>query len=111
MERENDVNGFAPPVVAPFYPQRRKEEGWWLVLGEPATNQLLAIKRLTVNAEADAQLEFTPTQPGRQELKLYFMCDSYLGADQEFDVPVRLEEAALVESKREGRKRRHEGAE
>lgn len=45
MERENDINGFAPPVVAPYYPQKRKEEGWWLVIGAPESNQLLSIKR------------------------------------------------------------------
>jgi len=108
MERENDVNGFAPPVVAPFYPQRRKEEGWWLVLGEPATNQLLAIKRLTVNAEAEARLDFTPSQPGKLDAKLYFMCDSYLGADQEFDISVRVEEAGNANGGGR-RKRKHEG--
>jgi pre-mRNA-splicing helicase BRR2 len=45
MERENDINGLAPPVVAPFYPQKRKEEGWWLVIGDPENNQLFSIKR------------------------------------------------------------------
>lgn len=44
LERENDVEGLAPPVVAPFYPAR-KEEGWWLVVGDPDSNQLFSIKR------------------------------------------------------------------
>ena len=85
---EHDGKRFAPPVVAPYYPQKRKEEGWWLVLGEPATNQLLSIKRLTVNDVAKAKITFTLADDGRHSLKLYLMCDSYLGADQEFDIVV-----------------------
>lgn len=88
LTRENDVNGLAPPVIAPFYPQQRKEEGWWLVMGDPSTNQLLAIKRLTVNQANKTQLEFVLNNSGKHNLKLYFMCDSYLGADQEFDILV-----------------------
>lgn len=49
MERENDINDFAPPVIAPYYPQKRKEEGWWLVIGNPESNQLLSIKRYFKN--------------------------------------------------------------
>lgn len=47
MERENDIDGLAPPVVAPFFPQKRKEEGWWLVVGDPdaKSNILYSIKR------------------------------------------------------------------
>lgn len=45
MERENDINGMAPPVVAPLFPQKRKEEGWWLVIGDNANNNLFSIKR------------------------------------------------------------------
>ncbi|VDN20518.1 unnamed protein product [Gongylonema pulchrum] len=45
MERENDLNGMAPPVVAPLFPQKRKEEGWWLVIGDHSTNTLFSIKR------------------------------------------------------------------
>lgn len=45
LERENDLDGLAPPVVAPLFPQRKKEEGWWLIVGDPETNALLTIKR------------------------------------------------------------------
>ena len=46
-----------------------------------------------MNAEGDARLDFTPSQPGKLDAKLYFMCDSYFDADQKFDVGVRVEEA------------------
>ncbi|KAI6193789.1 hypothetical protein M3Y96_01056000 [Aphelenchoides besseyi] len=92
MEREEgtDVDGVAPPVVAPYYPQQRKEEGWWLIVGEKKTNQLLSIKRLTVNTSNKVRLDFVIPESGKHELKLYFMCDSYLGADQEFDIPISI---------------------
>lgn len=79
ITRDNDIDGMAPPVVAPFYPQRNKEEGWWLVIGDPTNNQLLTIKRLTVNKENNMQLEFVLNSPGKHNLKLYLMSDSYLG--------------------------------
>ena len=45
MTRENDDEGLAPKVVAPLFPQKNKEEGWWLVIGDPGTNALHSIKR------------------------------------------------------------------
>ena len=42
LEREDDSADIGP-VIAPFYPQK-KDEGWWLVLGETQSNTLLAIK-------------------------------------------------------------------
>ena len=37
LEREDDQPG---PVIAPFFPQKR-EEGWWLVIGEQKTNRFV----------------------------------------------------------------------
>ena len=91
LERENDENGYAPSVVAPFYPLKHKEERWWLVVGDVEANTLCCIKKIGINVEAKATLEFTPTEAGKRRYKLYFMCDSYLGADQEFDFNVRVE--------------------
>uniref|UniRef100_A0A0N5BBZ1 U5 small nuclear ribonucleoprotein 200 kDa helicase n=1 Tax=Strongyloides papillosus TaxID=174720 RepID=A0A0N5BBZ1_STREA len=88
MERDNDIDGLAPPVVAPFYPATRKDEGWWLVIGEPESNTILAVKRVTVHASAKVKLDFIAPSPGKHDLKLYFICDSYLGADQEFDFKI-----------------------
>ncbi|GMT33326.1 hypothetical protein PFISCL1PPCAC_24623 [Pristionchus fissidentatus] len=100
MERENDVNGLAPPVVAPLFPQKRKEEGWWLVMGEPASNTLCSIKRLTINEKAKMTLDFAPTHAGKATYKLYFICDSYLGADQEFDIDLKIEDASRSRKRR-----------
>ena len=45
LERE-DEETLSPYVVAPFFPQKR-EEGWWVVIGQPGSNNLVTIKRLT----------------------------------------------------------------
>ncbi|KAK6736456.1 hypothetical protein RB195_019253 [Necator americanus] len=100
MERENHINGLAPPVVAPLFPQKRKEEGWWLVVGDPAANALYSIKRLTINEKAKMQLDFVAQSAGRFEYKLYFICDSYLGADQEFDFSVKVEDHSRSRKRR-----------
>lgn len=68
-------------VVAPFYPAR-KMANWWLVVGEPSTKQLLVIKRVTVNRNLSVKLEFTLPK-GQHSLKLYVICDSYVGADHD----------------------------
>ena len=57
------------------------------MLGDPKANTLMAIKRVKLGKAASATLEFTaPAQPGPAKLMLYFMCDSYMGADQEYEV-------------------------
>ncbi|CCL98051.1 uncharacterized protein FIBRA_00045 [Fibroporia radiculosa] len=71
-------------VVAPFYPQK-KLANWWLVIGEPKSRQLLAIKRVTVHRNLAVRLEFSLPQ-GTHALKLYVICDSYVGADHDIDL-------------------------
>lgn len=80
LEREDEVTG---PVIAPFYPQKR-EEGWWVVIGDPKSNSLLSIKRLTLQQRARVKLDFVAPSPGHHNYTLYFMSDSYLGCDQEY---------------------------
>ncbi len=50
LEREMDGDTLTP-VPAPRFPVR-KEEGWWLVVGDTKANSLLAIKRVTLNKQA-----------------------------------------------------------
>jgi pre-mRNA-splicing helicase BRR2 len=72
-------------VVAPLYPGK-KLANWWLVVGNSATRQLLAIRKVTVRRSLTAKLEFTLPQ-GEHQLKLYVICDSYSGADQDLPLP------------------------
>lgn len=68
-------------VVAPFYPVK-KMANWWVVIGEPSTRQLHVIKRVTVSKSLGVKLEFTLPK-GTHSLKLYVICDSYVGADHD----------------------------
>jgi len=81
MEREDEVTG---PVIAPLFPQKR-EENWWVVIGDTKTNTLLSIKRLTLNQKAKIKLDFTaPSVANSYSYTLYLMSDAYLGCDQEY---------------------------
>ena len=85
ITREVDEDAEGEPdttVHAPFYPVK-KMENWWLVVGDEESKNLLAIKRVTVGRKLETRLEFVPTKVGEQELRLYLMCDSYMGVDQD----------------------------
>lgn len=89
LEREDDIVG---PVIAPFFPQKR-EEGWWVVIGDPKSNTLLSIKRVSLARSAKVKLELVCGSPGRHTYTLYYMSDSYLGADQEYKLTIQVNEA------------------
>jgi len=81
-----------PLVQAPRYPTA-KTEGWWLVLGNAQTNELLSIKRVAMaKRETKVQLDFTPPAQGDQSYMLYLMSDSVLGCDQEFELKLSVKE-------------------
>ncbi len=87
MEREDEVTG---PVIAPLFPQKR-EENWWLVIGDTKSNTLLSIKRLTLNQKAKVKLDFAaPAQTHSHSYVLYLMSDSYIGCDQEYKFQVNV---------------------
>lgn len=89
LEREGGEEDEAPPsaqVYAPLFP-RPKPEGWWLVVGDAKKNTLVSIKQVTLKQKAKARLTFAaPDEPGDYCYSLYFICDSYLGCDQELEV-------------------------
>ena len=86
LEHNADEDGDedATRVIAPFYPVP-KLPNWWLVVGDPTTRQLLVIKRVTVTKTLSAKLEFTLPK-GKHSLKLYVICDSYVGADHDVEL-------------------------
>jgi pre-mRNA-splicing helicase BRR2 len=81
-DEEQEGGGVDTTVHAPFYPVK-KLENWWLVVGEESTRTLLAIKRVTIAKSLKVKLEYTVPTPGKHELKLFLMSDSYVGVDQE----------------------------
>ncbi|KAI0125930.1 Sec63 Brl domain-containing protein [Xylariales sp. AK1849] len=98
IEREVDEeDGEVDTTVhAPFYPAR-KMENWWLVVGEDSSRTLLAIKRVTIGRQLKVKLEYTVPTPGKHDLKLYLMSDSYSGVDQEPAFSVTAEEGMDVD--------------
>ncbi|KAL5471241.1 hypothetical protein EMCRGX_G029336, partial [Ephydatia muelleri] len=95
LEREDE--DVSPHVIAPFFPQKR-EEGWWIVVGDPKTNNMLSIKRLTLQGKSKVKLNFTAPQSGAHKYILYFMCDAYMGCDQEYSFTVDVREGEKNES-------------
>eukprot|EP00741_Cyanophora_paradoxa_P005239 tig00000865_g5079.t1 len=94
-DEDNSSPSGATVVHAPFYP-KQKEEGWWLVVGDPKGNSLLSIKRVAVppGRKTKIKLDFTaPAAPGDYDLTLYLMCDSYTGCDQEYEFKLSVSEA------------------
>lgn len=90
-EEDEDVKG-VPVVCAERYPQV-KAEGWWLVVGDPAKNELISIKRVAMKKdEMKVSLDFVPSKQGTFRYKLYLMSDSYIGCDQEFDIELDVAE-------------------
>nr|POF26016.1 pre-mrna-splicing factor brr2 [Quercus suber] len=69
-------------VHAPFYPIEHKAENWWLVVGEESSKTLLAIKRVQIQRVLKTRLEIVIPTPGKKELTLFLMSDSYVGVDQ-----------------------------
>jgi len=71
-------------IVAPHFPGK-KMVNWWVVVGEQSSRQLLSIKRVTVSKSLNVKLEFTLPK-GEHALKLYVICDSYVGADHDINL-------------------------
>jgi pre-mRNA-splicing helicase BRR2 len=105
LERDADEDdedmGVPQEAIAnsPRYP-KTKTEGWWLVVGDTKTNSLLSIKRIAVKKKAQTKLQFTaPSETGDCTYSLFFMCDCYLGCDQEYEIDLNVKEG--VESSEE----------
>ena len=56
-------------------------------------SSLASIKRLTLQSQAKVKLDFTAPAPGSHKYVLYFMCDAYMGCDQEYPFTVKVHKA------------------
>jgi pre-mRNA-splicing helicase BRR2 len=85
-------------VTAPLFPNDKKES-WWIVVGDVDSNHLLSVKRVDLRHKLTTQIEFlAPEDPGDFDLRLFCICDSYLGCDQEFSFSLSVAAADLGES-------------
>ncbi|KAL7228567.1 hypothetical protein ACSBR2_007309 [Camellia fascicularis] len=97
LQRDIEGQTEVGPVDAPRYP-KAKEEGWWLIVGDTKTNQLLVIRKVSFRRKSNVKLIFTaPGEAGQKTYTLYFMCDLYVGCDQEYSFSVDVKEALAHE--------------
>ena len=65
----------------------RADEGWWVLGVDADSSQVLFMKKVTLDLKAESKGQFlAPPKAGGYRFKLYLMCDSVLGADQEHEV-------------------------
>ena len=88
-EEEEDEEEPDTTVEAPYFPIK-KTENWWLVVGSKSA--LLGIKRVNFGKKLDVKLEYTALEPGKQQVKLYLISDSYIGVDQEQEFEINAAE-------------------
>ena len=71
--------------------------GWWVVLGEMDTGELLAVKRVgQVRATSTVPLScYMPEDLGRKIYTVYLINDTYMGMDQQYDVPLEIIESDI----------------
>ena len=64
-----------------------------MLVGDAKGNSLLCIKRITLQQKANVKLEFVAPEAGEYTYTLFLMSDSYLGCDQEYELPLKVAEA------------------
>ena len=78
--------------------QQKREEGWWVVIGDTKNNSLLSIKRLTLQQKAKVKLDYVAPAPGKYNYTLFFMSDAYMGCDQEYKFSIDVKEGDSSDS-------------
>lgn len=87
LERDLEDDEELGFVFAPYYPNAQLEQ-WWIVIGDQSTDHLVAVKRIPVQRQAATTISFTaPDVCGSYKYTLMIVCDSYVGCDQEYDLP------------------------
>lgn len=79
-------------VPSPHYPIRRLES-WWILIADANSSTLRSIKRITMTlpiVECLVDLEVPVEASGAWKGKIFVVCDSFAGADQEheLDLPI-----------------------
>eukprot|EP01130_Rhizamoeba_saxonica_P011676 TRINITY_DN4859_c0_g2_i1.p1 TRINITY_DN4859_c0_g2~~TRINITY_DN4859_c0_g2_i1.p1 ORF type:complete len:1866 (+),score=443.62 TRINITY_DN4859_c0_g2_i1:728-5599(+) len=65
----------------PRFP-KRKDESWWLILGDPENGELLALRRVSFSKYKNTKLVIeAPEEPGEYSYVLYLISDVYMGVD------------------------------
>jgi len=80
----NDFPGCAHTRHGRVAVLQKREEGWWVVIGDVKANNFVSIKRLTLQQKAKVRLEFVAPSAGKHGYTMFFMSDAYMGCDQEY---------------------------
>ena len=60
------------------------DESWWLVVGDPAEEELLALRRVNIRSELKTNLKFLAPEDEQQcKYWVYLVCGTYIGIDQQ----------------------------
>eukprot|EP00736_Rhodelphis_marinus_P006135 Rmarinus@m.26158 len=83
-------------VYAPRF-AKPKQEGWWIVVGDFETGELLALKRINLAEQMTTKLTLlAPEDPGQYTLSLCLISDSYIGLDLQNEYEIRVREGDIV---------------
>eukprot|EP01006_Ploeotia_vitrea_P052019 TRINITY_DN67631_c1_g1_i1.p1 TRINITY_DN67631_c1_g1~~TRINITY_DN67631_c1_g1_i1.p1 ORF type:complete len:158 (+),score=47.22 TRINITY_DN67631_c1_g1_i1:41-475(+) len=93
---------YFPRIYAPRF-SKPKDESWWVVIGDPQRNELLAVKRLNFKKRTSTKLVFDwdeetfgegndPDTPDGYTFHFYLVCDSYIGLDQELAFTIKFDD-------------------
>ena len=83
LQRDIDEDESIGPVFAPYF-SIKKNENWWLVLVDQ-NNNVIETQRISFEREANVTIEVSSDLISTQ-LKVYTLCDSYIGCDLACDV-------------------------
>ncbi|CAG8523268.1 12523_t:CDS:10 [Ambispora gerdemannii] len=85
-------------IHAPRFP-KSQYEAWWIVLGDIAADELIALKRVSTRNESKGngrrklednittRIKFTAPQTGdRHQYRIFLISDGYLGIDQQYEI-------------------------
>lgn len=84
-------------VIIKSFP-KPKDAGWFLVVGNPATNDMLVLKRTPLFKFTYRELHVPlPNDFNSEYLNLYLMSDSYIGIDQVIHIDLRKVNVVLTQ--------------
>ncbi|UZJ56862.1 hypothetical protein CBS101457_006182 [Exobasidium rhododendri] len=88
-DEDEKIDSPTKPIIAPFYPTAKTFCNWWVVVGDSASRNLLSIKKVILNKKDGNtfKLEFNLPKGQFDNLKLYLLADSFVGADRELNLP------------------------
>jgi pre-mRNA-splicing helicase BRR2 len=98
LEREWDTNTQGPvPKVSTLHYPVEKQEGWWIVGVDQNLGTVCFMKKVLLDIKAESKGQFlAPSHLGVQKLKLYIMCDSYIGCDHEYGLEFDVREKQVT---------------